>query len=250
MIKFFRHIRQQMIKENRFSKYMLYAIGEIVLVVIGILIAIQLNEWRNDAINNQKRDKVLQALHFEFQSNLAQMDTVQSYQRRIVSDYPVVMKLIKTVDDLANDSILFLAHNRMGTAWSFDPINGALRSAISSGEIHLVENERLLDLLFSWQDVVNDSKEESNRQREFQTENLNLFKKHVRVGDLWAPYYPNTVLSHFPSDARGLYKDELFEDYISLSYFMAHEYLIELDIIRANNLEILELIENETVKLQ
>ena len=39
MIKFFRHIRQRMIKENRVSKYILYALGEIVLVVIGILIA-------------------------------------------------------------------------------------------------------------------------------------------------------------------------------------------------------------------
>ncbi|MCZ4408205.1 DUF6090 family protein [Cryomorphaceae bacterium 1068] len=250
MIQIFRKIRQRLLSESRFGKYLLYAFGEIVLVVIGILIAIQLNEWRNDAINSQKRDKVLQALHFEFQSNLAQMDTVQSYQRRITLDYPVVMDLIKTVDDLANDSILLLAHNHMGTTWSFDPINGALRSAISSGEIHLIENDRLLDLLFSWEDVVNDSKEESDRQREFQTKQLDLFKKHVRVGDLWASYYPNSILSHFPSDARGLYKDELFEDYISLSYFMAYEYLLELDLIRANNLEILELIESETVKLQ
>jgi hypothetical protein len=39
MIKFFRHIRQRLVKENKFSKYLLYAIGEIILVVIGILIA-------------------------------------------------------------------------------------------------------------------------------------------------------------------------------------------------------------------
>ncbi|WP_432410545.1 hypothetical protein [Rasiella sp. SM2506] len=52
MIKFFRKIRQRLVVENkpalpagRFSKYFLYAIGEIVLVVIGILIALQLNTW-------------------------------------------------------------------------------------------------------------------------------------------------------------------------------------------------------------
>tara|TARA_R110000744_G_scaffold97420_1_gene188243 strand:+ start:1859 stop:2056 length:198 start_codon:yes stop_codon:yes gene_type:complete len=43
MIKFFRKIRQKMLTENKFSKYLLYAIGEIVLVVIGILIALQVN---------------------------------------------------------------------------------------------------------------------------------------------------------------------------------------------------------------
>ncbi len=45
MIKFFRKIRQQMLTENKFSKYLLYAIGEIILVVIGILIALQINTW-------------------------------------------------------------------------------------------------------------------------------------------------------------------------------------------------------------
>jgi hypothetical protein len=39
MIKFFRHIRQKLLSENKFSKYLLYAVGEILLVVIGILIA-------------------------------------------------------------------------------------------------------------------------------------------------------------------------------------------------------------------
>jgi len=45
MIKFFRKIRQQLLTENKFSKYLLYAIGEIVLVVIGILIALSINNW-------------------------------------------------------------------------------------------------------------------------------------------------------------------------------------------------------------
>jgi hypothetical protein len=45
MIKFFRHIRQSLILENKTGKYLKYAIGEIVLVVIGILIALQINNW-------------------------------------------------------------------------------------------------------------------------------------------------------------------------------------------------------------
>ncbi len=45
MIKFFRKIRQRLLSENKFSKYLIYAIGEIVLVVIEILIALQINTW-------------------------------------------------------------------------------------------------------------------------------------------------------------------------------------------------------------
>ncbi|MFT6336478.1 MAG: hypothetical protein ACI86M_003478 [Saprospiraceae bacterium] len=49
MIKFFRKIRKRLLAEDKFSKYLIYTIGEIVLVVIGILIALQINNW------NQKR---------------------------------------------------------------------------------------------------------------------------------------------------------------------------------------------------
>jgi len=45
MLKFFRKIRQKLLSENKFSKYLIYAVGEIFLVVIGILIALQINNW-------------------------------------------------------------------------------------------------------------------------------------------------------------------------------------------------------------
>ena len=248
MIKFFRKIRKRLLSENKTSKYIIYALGEILLVVIGILIAIQLNEWRNNTVNGQQKDKVLKALQFEFQSNLAQLDTVQFYQGKIIETYPEVMALIKSVDTIENDSILHVAHMYLGYTWSFDPINGALRSGISSGEIHLINNDRLLDLLFSWEDVVNDSKEESLKQRNHQVKALELFQKYVRVGDLWGSYYIGSVPGHFPSDPRGLYQDVLFEDYVTLSFFTSYEYVRELDVIRVNNLEILELIEEEIEK--
>ena len=58
MIKFFRHIRKSMLMENKTGKYFKYAIGEIVLVVIGILIALQINNW-NQQKNNQQKLKLM-----------------------------------------------------------------------------------------------------------------------------------------------------------------------------------------------
>jgi hypothetical protein len=55
MIKFFRRIRQKLLTENKFSKYLIYAFGEILLVVIGILIALQINNW-NDRKKQHKTD--------------------------------------------------------------------------------------------------------------------------------------------------------------------------------------------------
>lgn len=48
MIKFFRKIRQKALTDNRFGKYFTYAIGKIVLVVSGILIALQINNWKEE----------------------------------------------------------------------------------------------------------------------------------------------------------------------------------------------------------
>jgi hypothetical protein len=75
MIKFFRKIRQKMLTENKFSKYLLYAIGEIILVVIGILIALYINNWNqnrneitklNSILNIVKTDLVRDTLNIAF----------------------------------------------------------------------------------------------------------------------------------------------------------------------------------------
>lgn len=73
MIKFFRHIRQRLLSENKFSKYLLYAVGEIVLVVIGILIALSINNWNE----GRKEIKKSKALLEEFRRDLAR-DTIES----------------------------------------------------------------------------------------------------------------------------------------------------------------------------
>ena len=59
MIKFFRRIRQSLLKENRVGKYLLYALGEIILVVIGILIALAINDAYNASKNEQKIKTIL-----------------------------------------------------------------------------------------------------------------------------------------------------------------------------------------------
>lgn len=62
MIKFFRKIRQKLLEQNRVSKYLIYAFGEIILVVIGILIALQINNWNENRIQKTYERKMLHEL--------------------------------------------------------------------------------------------------------------------------------------------------------------------------------------------
>ncbi len=62
MIKFFRHIRHSLINQNQMGKYFKYAVGEIILVVIGILIALQINTWNTQRLDNNKEQEYLHNL--------------------------------------------------------------------------------------------------------------------------------------------------------------------------------------------
>ena len=59
MIKLFRHLRQSVIMKNQTGKYLKYAIGEILLVVIGILIAVQINAWNEGRQSKSNEIKTL-----------------------------------------------------------------------------------------------------------------------------------------------------------------------------------------------
>jgi hypothetical protein len=69
MIKFFRKIRHKLLSENKFSKYLIYAIGEIILVVIGILIALQINDWNQNQKNKIRENQLLSEMYNELKTD-------------------------------------------------------------------------------------------------------------------------------------------------------------------------------------
>jgi hypothetical protein len=253
MIKFFRKIRQNLLLEGKSGKpalpagrYLKYAIGEIVLVVIGILIAIQLNEWRNDSLNTKQKKKVLIALKADFEANLTRIDTVYYHQAKSLKIFIETNNLIDSIDYVTDNNVLKanLTHEG-GYGYSFNPINGALRSAVSSGDIHLIKNDSLIELLFSWEDLVLDSYEEIESQRSFAKDTYNpLLAQYRQYRDIYK-YEGNENGSSHPSDFIGLFKDPLFDNYTQQLTFGTYGYMKNLKGLRVNNLEILNLIEQE-----
>ena len=74
MIKFFRKIRQNLLMENKTGKYFKYAIGEIILVVIGILIALGINNWNENRKNLNEEKITLTKIHEDLATDLSQFD--------------------------------------------------------------------------------------------------------------------------------------------------------------------------------
>jgi len=74
MLKFFRKIRKNLINQNRFSKYLIYAIGEIILVVIGILIALSINNWNEGRKSRVVELRVLKQIEADLNKTLPQLE--------------------------------------------------------------------------------------------------------------------------------------------------------------------------------
>ena len=113
MIKFFRYIRRQMTKENlpdpqagKVSKYLLYAIGEIVLVVIGILIALQLNNWNAQHQAEKEELKLLQEMRHNLASDLEDCYWNIKKQAELSYSNSAVLKHLKESSSLT-DSLRF-----------------------------------------------------------------------------------------------------------------------------------------------
>ncbi|WP_120199540.1 DUF6090 family protein [Ichthyenterobacterium magnum] len=85
-----------MIKENKVSKYMLYAIGEIILVVIGILIALQINNWNERKKERAKEQAFLKEINLDFKSNKAQLDSIISFNKINFHASTRLLKIIGT----------------------------------------------------------------------------------------------------------------------------------------------------------
>ena len=78
MIKFFRRIRQNLLLEGKTGKYFKYAVGEIVLVVIGILIALSLNNWKETRQETLQEIKILRQLNADLRDNQIEVETILS----------------------------------------------------------------------------------------------------------------------------------------------------------------------------
>ena len=84
MIKFFIKIRQNSLLEGKSVKYLKYAIGEIILVLIGILIAIQINNWNVNKKNNNQEKQILNLLASEYQENLIEVDKKIDFRNKMM----------------------------------------------------------------------------------------------------------------------------------------------------------------------
>ncbi|SRR6056297_340672 len=177
MIKFFRKIRQKLLSKNKFSKYLIYAIGEIVLVVIGILIALQINNWNSFKNDRAIEQTALKNLKTEFEENLGQLRIDNDLnQASLDAAYSLLQSERITYLSTEIDSLLGTALNYA----TFEAGTGVFDEAISSGKMRLIQNDSLKTLLSKWKGKLNELGEDEIIRRNHIINNVSaLFRKYI-----------------------------------------------------------------------
>ena len=181
MIPFFRKIRKTLADDNKPLKYLRYAIGEIVLVVIGILIALQINNW-----NDQKKNAASEQL----------------YYCRILEDFELDKQLINELKDKANyriDSskkiLLYLDSGKKDKHYLinqfilaarsevYEPRNATFKDLISSGNLKLLNDITIKNSLIQYYSELENKQFQLNQNRDEITKKVfELVNTSIEIG--------------------------------------------------------------------
>jgi len=174
MIKFFRKIRQQLLTENKSGKYMIYAFGEILLIIVGVLIALSAAEWNSNRKNVIIETKALKEIYKGLQSDQAALELT-------INDVEYGIKSITTLDSLLNEDMPTYTNSLdtlFGSVYGFrffwfDKTN---YEDFKVNNLNLIKSDSLRQQLI----LVFESSYSSN-ERNYNTE--------IWVNDILRPYY-------------------------------------------------------------
>ena len=152
MIKFFRHIRKSLLMENKTGKYFIYAIGEIILVVIGILIALQINNWNENRKANIQETIYLEDLKNDFGYDIKTLNNMVSKNDLKIKNITTILSLLYSKEELTDqDKIALLElHTPLFGENYFIPEKGTINQIEASSSGNFIQNKELRDLIFRY----------------------------------------------------------------------------------------------------
>ena len=224
---------------------------EILVLIIGIYGAFALENWNEDNRIKKRTEKLLYALKEEHLENSQQLIRGIAMHELVEKTSYELIRLIHLNEEAPDDTLRSLIGK---TSWvfTFDPINSTLNSAITSGEIHFIEDELLKKELLSWIDQSKDAQEEEIIGLEY-FYNVMYPKMHQYIMESEILHFYHHSLptsSRYKSDYKSLIYTRDFENIITARYEQTLEILKEMRPIYAKNKLILELIDQSLANMQ
>tara|TARA_R110001592_G_scaffold3704_2_gene21329 strand:+ start:4871 stop:5575 length:705 start_codon:yes stop_codon:yes gene_type:complete len=222
--------------ENKTSKYFKYAIGEIVLVVIGILIALQINSWNQKRQLQNEEKVILRNIHTEFLENKIALNVgLQSNNKGINATLTLLNIVGQKREKIQQQNIDSLMYVMLETG-SFRPSENTISDLLQSGKLQILQNENLKNLLYTWTRNLKETNVSFNRaELKIDNELVPYLSKYYSMKDIdiygILQWKNKTVLK---IDKLYVFEDILFENILDDFLYRvksAGNNLKELDII-------------------
>jgi hypothetical protein len=200
---------------NRFSKYLLYAVGEIVLVVIGILIALQVNN-ANQARKERKVElKILRTIHSDITQDIVNLDTMMGWERNLIVGNQQLINLLKN-DTISYQNGMDSLFGNMNRYYVFYPQQIGYESLKSTG-MDLLRSDSLKENIVMLYDFHYELIAETMElKKQLYLETNPIFLPHlITVGELKERY---SVTRKRPVDFNALKEDQEFYNYLTHIY--------------------------------
>lgn len=154
MIKFFRKTRYNLMETGKTGKYLKYAIGEIILVVIGILIALQINTWRNEQVNRKQEKYYLSQLKSEFESNFREAERNMQFSNSQKKNTTLLLKsLVEPLSETESKDWFFAI-----TQLCFTPkpnyVANTWNEMIATNKLGLISNKELVENISGFYSII------------------------------------------------------------------------------------------------
>lgn len=250
MIKLFNKKRKQLLEENKTGRYLKYAIGEIVLVMIGILLALQVNTWNENRQLKKEEIQLMKSLHKEFSKNLILFDKHFGYQLKKIERIENIMSI--NARSFSRDSLKLLIAGVTG-APTFNPSQGIYNSAISSGKIELISNVSLKESVSGFQDLLIDYREDEDNVDDFANQNLRKVLLSEMTWDNYDAFINNAKVSkaeeqRIKQKYLKLIESKKFESQMIFLRLWMNPVLEEGKILKEEMVSIINLLETEIEK--
>ncbi len=202
------------------SKYLKYAIGEIVLVVVGILIALSINNWNQGRLERIEEKKLLQSLKIDFEETRNYFKRLNTRRNESLFVFNELFRIGKEGDFSNENYIDSLLAKTLFTP-TYNGKTSSISIIVNSGKMNLLRNEGLKTMLLAWPQQVEDMTEgEQDGKQITLGEWIPFAQSYTSVNDWFKNFgFEGLPAEHRTSrvkkDYRGLFNDRKFENTIT-----------------------------------
>ena len=189
MLTLLRRIGRSLIESGSARKYLLYAVGEVLLVMIGILLALQVNNWNEGRKERKMESAFLSDINGEFKANKIQFERnlklhIEQMRRcnLMIEQFPITENNWDSISNIymLNPNNPTKQTDNGGSLLefvpTFNPSQSSIESLMTASSFDIVKNERLKKLLISWKDLLLDYQENEIKELDFIQNNLEPFR--------------------------------------------------------------------------